>query len=363
MRRYLTGLVLAIVALGTLLAAAPAGAAQRTRCFTETGFCMSGVILDYWERNGGLAVFGYPITDLHRATVEGWTGPVQWFERDRLEDHGSTGVLAGRLGARLLEVQGRPWQPGPTMPYNPDCRFFTETGYNMCGTFRRYWEANGGLARFGFPITDPMQETIEGRTLTVQYFERRRMEYHPENAGTKYEVLLGLLGRDLYTTGECADLAPWLRKTAAAYGELLSCLAPNQPINVPIAVETFEHGMMVWVKGQNGADGAIWALYQQPNSNRLYWEYFSDTWKEGDQVSGGEKAPRGLYEPIRGFGKVWRTVAHVRGTLGWATAPEQADTGSALYFKGGAWMIHIGGNDTVMVLRPDYSGEAIGRIQ
>jgi hypothetical protein len=28
----------------------------------------------------------------------------------------------------------------------------------------------------------------------VQYFERNRFEYHPENAGTPFEVLLGLLG-------------------------------------------------------------------------------------------------------------------------------------------------------------------------
>src|SRR5207302_8629300 len=31
----------------------------------------------------------------------------------------------------------------------------------------------------------------------VQYFERSRMEYHPENAGTAYEVLLGQLGTEV----------------------------------------------------------------------------------------------------------------------------------------------------------------------
>lgn len=31
----------------------------------------------------------------------------------------------------------------------------------------------------------------------MQYFERNRFEYHPENAGTQYEVLLGLLGNQL----------------------------------------------------------------------------------------------------------------------------------------------------------------------
>src|SRR5207253_4450759 len=36
-----------------------------------------------------------------------------------------------------------------------------------------------------------------GRSYLVQYFERSRFEYHPENAGTPYEVLLGLLGTQL----------------------------------------------------------------------------------------------------------------------------------------------------------------------
>ena len=37
-----------------------------------------------------------------------------------------------------------------------------------------------------------------GQTYRVQYFERARFEYHPENAGGENEVLLGLLGREQY---------------------------------------------------------------------------------------------------------------------------------------------------------------------
>ena len=107
MKRYLVALLAAIVTLGGLLSAAPADAAQRNRCFPETGHCVSGAILNYWERNGGLAVFGYPIDELRVETNEGWTGPTQWFQRDRLEDHGSIGVLAGRLGAPTPESTRR----------------------------------------------------------------------------------------------------------------------------------------------------------------------------------------------------------------------------------------------------------------
>lgn len=196
--------IIALLALA-LTAIAPLGsasAAAGSRCFAETGFCISGDIRAYWERNGGLSVFGYPISDLHNETVETWTGPTQWFQRDRLEDHANEGkgVLAGRLGAEFLAAQGRTWQPGNDgpQPARNLCTRFPQTGYNMCAPFSSYWSQNGGLERFGYPITPPAMETIEGRPYLVQYFERRRMEYHPENAGTPYEILLGLLGRDLY---------------------------------------------------------------------------------------------------------------------------------------------------------------------
>lgn len=193
-----------LVILFVLIAGAipqPAAAAQFMRCFPETGFCITGAIREYWERNGGLAVFGYPISSLSYERIEGtWAGPVQWFERDRLEDHSNEdkGVMAGRLGALFLEQRQLAWSQGNGNKPSADCRLFAETGHAVCGGFLRYWERNGGLERFGFPLTAPSQELIEGKTYTVQYFERRRMELHPEHAGTAYEVQLGLLGSMLY---------------------------------------------------------------------------------------------------------------------------------------------------------------------
>jgi hypothetical protein len=65
------------------------------------------------------------------------------------------------------------------------------------GTFRLYWEQHGGLAQQGYPITNEFQEVskLDGQTYTVQYFERAIFEYHPENAGTPFEVLLTQLGK------------------------------------------------------------------------------------------------------------------------------------------------------------------------
>jgi hypothetical protein len=178
------------------LAGIPALTSAQTdeRCFAETGYCISGPIRAYWEQNGGLPVFGYPITEQRMETVEDRTIPVQWFERDRLEIQNDGTVTAGRLGAQVLEMQWRPWVPGNEAPINSlECRYFPQTGYNVCGWISGYWERNGGLERFGYPITSAMEETIEGQTYYVQYFERRRMELHQQPSGHT-NVLLGLLG-------------------------------------------------------------------------------------------------------------------------------------------------------------------------
>lgn len=186
-------MVLLVVLVGSA-SAAPV-AAQDQRCFPETGQCISGPIRTYWERNGGLPVFGFPTTVQTVEDVEGVALQVQWFERDRLEIQPDGRVTAGRLGARLLELRGTPWQQGPNQA-GAGCRVFAETGHQICGKLRTYWERNGGLERFGFPLTGEFSEATASGTFVVQYFERRRMELHPENA-PPFDVLLGLLGNEV----------------------------------------------------------------------------------------------------------------------------------------------------------------------
>lgn len=369
MKRFIMLLALALMATSAL-AATPARAAPRERCFPETGYCVSGAILQYWEKNGGLPVFGYPISDLRVETVENWSGPVQWFERDRLEDHGSIGVLAGRLGAQALDYQGRSWQSLPRPASIPaGCQFFAETGHTLCGKFLDYWRKNGGLMRFGYPISEPMTETLangdEVWIGTVQYFERRRMELHPELAGTRYEVLLGLLGRDIYgpISGRCAPPAPFLAATVRAYPDLLGCPAPFPLIAVPAASQRFERGAMYWISSNYGRSGDIWVVFFDNARGSLVWQLYPDNWREGDPPNGGETAPQGLYEPIRGFGKLWRENAELRQTLGWAVEPERADTATMQYFQGGAWAIYRAGVDRVYIMKPDNRAEDIQHMR
>lgn len=357
MRRMFILLVLALLPLATL-AFPPATTAQgRTRCFDETGYCVSDPILSYWERNGGLAVFGYPITELRTETVEGtWTGPVQWFERDRLEDHGAEGVLAGRLGAKILELQGRPWTTFPQVDSAPrGCRYFPETGHSVCQPFASYWELNGGLARFGYPITEAFYETRGDWTGTVQYFERRVMEHHLENSGTQYEVLLGLLGNEVLNYGQppqppaCStQVIPELQ---SAYNRIdyfrdeLGC--PTAAIyDRPAAVQNFERGLMIWTD-LDGSDRRIYAFLSYGS-----YRQYQDTWKEGDPDTPNVSPPAGLFAPRRGFGKVWIDDPTLRSDIGWAVEQyERAERATVQLFDNGA-MVWLLGSDTVYVFGP-----------
>src|SRR5262245_33677945 len=78
------------------------------------------------------------------------------------------------------------------------CQTFQQTGKSVCDPFLSYWLANGGLAQQGLPLTDEFQEVnpSDGKTYTVQYFERARFEKHPENSDPRFQVLLGLLGSE-----------------------------------------------------------------------------------------------------------------------------------------------------------------------
>lgn len=67
---------------------------------------------------------------------------------------------------------------------------FPETGKSIEGGFRAYWQAFGGLAVFGLPLTNEVIE--DGRT--VQYFERAVFEHHPGAWPERYDVLLRRVG-------------------------------------------------------------------------------------------------------------------------------------------------------------------------
>jgi hypothetical protein len=250
-------------------------------------------------------------------------------------------VLAGRLGAQRLEQQGRPWQfgSGQATGGSNNCTFFPATGYTACNTFKTYWERNGGLERFGYPITAEIQETISGKSYTVQYFERRRLELHPENAGTPYAVLLGLLGNEVRENNASGQTCPVAVLSELQYN--YRDFARDSQVGCPLAgrdysrtqgaTARFERGQMYWVNLRGGESLVYVVIYGQNNS--LTFKVFRDTWQEGDPADTGLTAPAGKVEPRRGFGKVWREQPGIRDAVGWALEYERAVTVSYQEFQ------------------------------
>src|SRR3712207_4185605 len=117
-----------------LLLFSPAGTARAAMlCFSETGQCVGDPFGDFWQSNGGLPVFGFPIAAMVPETNPdtGQTYLTQWLEHERLEFHPELQppytILLGRLGVERLGQLGRDWRAfpkaGPGAPH-----YYANTG-------------------------------------------------------------------------------------------------------------------------------------------------------------------------------------------------------------------------------------------
>ena len=122
-------------------------------------------------------------------------------------------------------------------------------------------------------------------------------------------------------TIECAeDPLPALEDQ----GLLGNC--PYDTVVGDAAYQSFEGGHMIWVEGNR----TVYVLY----SDGQYRSY-TDDFQEGDPESDPSIVPpEGLYQPVRGFGLVWRTNPDVRDRLGWAMAPEVGFSGWSQSYTG-----------------------------
>src|SRR5204863_8140148 len=123
----------------------------------------------YWTAHGGLAQFGYPLTQ--PTLVHGYK--TQFFERAVFEYHPENippyDVLLRRLGAESLTHAYDEVEPFTS---TPDRRYFPETRHSLSGLFLQYWQQTGGLPVYGYPLSEQVQELNprDGQTYTVQYF-------------------------------------------------------------------------------------------------------------------------------------------------------------------------------------------------
>jgi hypothetical protein len=262
-------------------------AAEGDRCFPETGHCISGRFREYWERNGGLAVFGYPIGPAveERNRDTGKTYLTQWFERNRFELHPENrapyDVLLGRLGDDWLQQNGVDWRKDGRAARQNGCLYFDQTGHNVCDQaagigFKSYWQSHGlefdgqrvvsygeSLALFGLPLTEPRMETnSSGDRVLTQWFERARFEWHPNQANPSYRVLLGLLGNELrgpVTPPKLPTNAPWVRtgnRVVAITNGLPTLALPQNPNGGPPNVVVAPNGKLIAYSEAIAADPA-----------------------------------------------------------------------------------------------------------
>ena len=197
-------LILLTLAVQPLLTQGQSASAQQSGCklFPETGKQICGKFLAYWTSHGGLAQQGYPLSGEFSevSDTDGKSYTVQYFERAVFEMHPENQppndvllALLGSMAYRQRYPNGAPELPPPMNPVAG--MFFAQTGKEIRGVFLDYWKAHGGLAQQGYPITNLLNEKnlMDGKTYTVQYFERAVLEMHPENQ-PPYNVLLSQLG-------------------------------------------------------------------------------------------------------------------------------------------------------------------------
>jgi hypothetical protein len=182
-------------------ASAPTVQNGTCRAFKETGKSVCGRFLQYWLDHGALVQQGFPISDelRQKSDLDGKIYTVQYFERAVFELHPENvapyDVLLSLLGTLLYTQKYPQGAPAQTQDNTPSSQLFDATGRRVGGKFLHYWTTHGGLAQLGYPISDQFQERsdLDGKTYTVQYFERAVLELHPENQ-PPYDVLQSQLG-------------------------------------------------------------------------------------------------------------------------------------------------------------------------
>jgi hypothetical protein len=287
-RLLLFALLTTMAALPGLSAAAPRSPDEvpdtqppfQYQYFNDTQHAAVNSFLAFWKRTpNALFVLGYPISQPF--IEESFTEPgtyyrVQYFERAVLEEHpenyGTQYYVLGRLMGNKLS-EGRegeaPFQPAGDPGDGTYDALSGHTLRNDPAPFRTFYQRNGGLDVFGRPKSEQFQERNQatGEVYWVQYFERQRMEWHPDEPNPQYRILLGLLGneyRDAHHAGEVA-FAP-------------EAPAPQQP--PPPSSTDFIYGFNAILYGQ----GTPWqdrkrALELSKNAG-VYWIRQQVRWQD-----------------------------------------------------------------------------------
>lgn len=101
---------------------------------------------------------------------------------------------------------------------------------------------------------------------------------------------------------------------------------------IQVAEQVFERGRMLWIQPQS----KIWVMLDD-GSGGGQWMVYDDTFVEGEAENDPALVPpEGMFQPQRGFGKVWRNTPTIRESLGWGITPEFGYVSPYEYHAGGS---------------------------
>jgi hypothetical protein len=113
---------------------------------------------------------------------------------DEMADMLSAGIIAQFPDKFSLATppSSDTFAPAQAAQPKPGSLYFKETQHNLSAGFEAFWKRYGGLATYGYPLTEEFVEN----GVTVQYFERARFEWHPGSDTERFDVELGRLGAE-----------------------------------------------------------------------------------------------------------------------------------------------------------------------
>ncbi len=169
---------------------------ENTHYFHETGHWVTDeFFLKYFETSNPATLYGAPITE---AFVDAFGVKIQYFEKVRFELDPS---LPPGIQVKLSPLGEYLYEEGQLLvvPSNSRaCRSFAESDHLVCYAFLDFFEANGGVRQFGYPYSG--FEVHDG--WIVQYFQKARFEWHPENPAGQWVTVSNLGVRYFYDSGE-----------------------------------------------------------------------------------------------------------------------------------------------------------------
>jgi len=85
-----------------------------------------------------------------------------------------------------------------------------------------------------------------------------------------------------------------------------------------VAEQVFQRGRMFWLQ----PTGQIWVVIETEPGVGI-WQVYEDEFQEGGvEFDPNIVPPEGLYQPVRGFGLIWRGNPEIREGMGWGTETE-----------------------------------------